>query len=345
VAEFLITLLKIFVVFGSVLGAMAYLTYFERKVLARMQARVGPNRTGPRGLLQPVADGVKLLVKESPIPARADKGVFRVAPVLVFVPALLVWAVMPFGPGFTVFGQRISESVASINVAVLYVLAMGSIGVYGIVMAGWSSNNKYALLGGLRSSAQVVSYEVTLGISLLGALMIAGTMNLGEIVEAQRGTWFPGVPILEYIPRWIVLPQLLGFALYLISAVAETNRAPFDLPEAESELVAGFHVEYSGFGFAMFFLAEYINMLAVSALASAIFLGGYLGPPIPFVPAAVAGIFWFLAKMSIFIFFYYWLRATLPRFRYDQLISLCWKVMLPLVLLNVLVTAIVKLFV
>ncbi len=338
-AEFLITLLKIFIVFGAVLGAMAYMTYFERKVLARMQARIGPNRVGPWGLLQPVADGVKLLTKESPIPANADKWVYLLAPVLVFVPALLVWAVIPFGPGFTAFGERISQSIANINVALLYVLAMTSVGVYGIVMAGWASNNKYALLGGLRSSAQVVSYEVTLGISLIGAIMLAGSMNLGDIVEAQRGTWF------GFLPRWFVLPQLLGFTLYLISAVAETNRAPFDLPEAESELVAGFHVEYGGFGFAMFFLGEYISMLAVSALASAVFLGGYLGPTIPFVPAALTGVFWFAAKMAIFIFFYYWLRATLPRFRYDQLISLCWKVMLPLALLNILVTAIVKLLV
>lgn len=337
-AELLITLAKIVVVFGAVLTAMAYMTYFERKVLARMQSRIGPNRTGPFGLFQPVADGVKLLVKEAPIPAKADKAVYLIAPVMVFVPALLTWAVIPFGPGFTAFGREIGQSIANINVALLYVLAMGSVGVYGLVMAGWASNNKYALLGGLRSSAQVISYEVTLGLSLIGVIIMAGSMNLSEIVLAQSGTWF------GFLPRWFVLPQVLGFALFLISAVAETNRAPFDLPEAETELVAGFHVEYGGFGFAMFFLGEYISMLAVSALASAIFLGGWLGPTIPFLPAPVQGVFWFLMKMAIFIFFYFWLRATLPRFRYDQLISLCWKVMLPLSLLNLLATAIFRLW-
>lgn len=336
--ELLITLAKIGVVFGGVLTTMAYLTYFERKVLARMQSRIGPNRTGPFGLFQPLADGVKLLVKEAPIPAKADKAVYLIAPVMVFVPALLTWAVIPFGPGFTAFGRPIGQSIANINVALLYVLAMGSVGVYGLVMAGWASNNKYALLGGLRSSAQVISYEVTLGLSLMGAVMMAGSMNLSEIVLAQSGTWF-GI-----LPRWFVLPQLLGFALFLTSAVAETNRAPFDLPEAETELVAGFHVEYGGFGFAMFFLGEYINMLAASALASAVFLGGWLGPTIPFLPPAVQGVFWFVAKMAIFVFFYFWLRATLPRFRYDQLISLCWKIMLPLSLVNLLATAIFRLW-
>lgn len=337
--EVLVVLVKIVVVIAVVLSAMAYLTYFERKVLARMQARIGPNRTGPNGLFQPLADGLKLLTKEPFVPARADKPVFLLAPMLVMVPALMTWAVVVFGPGFSVFGRNVSMYVSNINVGVLYVLAMGSIGVYGIVMAGWASNNKYAAMGGLRSSAQVISYEVTLGLSLLGALMMAGSMNLNEVIQAQSGTY------LGFLPRWFVLPQALGFALYLTSAIAETNRAPFDLPEAESELVAGFHVEYSGFGFAMFFLGEYINMLGVAALASMVFLGGWLGPGLPFVPAPVMGVFWFFAKMGIFIFFYFWLRATLPRFRYDQLMALCWKVMLPLALLNILVTGLVKLVV
>ncbi|MDQ3855007.1 MAG: NADH-quinone oxidoreductase subunit NuoH [Chloroflexota bacterium] len=335
-SELLITLGKIVVVFGAVLGAMAYLTYFERKVLARMQARIGPNRTGPVGVLQPMADGLKLLTKEAPIPERADRWVYLLAPVMVFVPALLTWAVVPFGPTFRVFGRNISMFIANINVGLIYMLAMSSVGVYGIVMAGWASNNKYAMIGGLRSTAQVISYEATLGLSLVGAIMMAGSLNLTDIVHAQQGTWF-GI-----IPRWNVLPQALGFTLFLISAIAETNRAPFDLPEAESELVAGFHVEYGGFGFAMFFLAEYISMLAVSALASVMFLGGWLGPHIPLVPDSVQGVFWFLSKMAIFIFFYFWLRATLPRFRYDHLMTLCWKVMLPLVLLNILVTGLVK---
>ncbi len=332
-----IMLAKILVVFVVVLTTMAYLTYFERKVLARMQSRLGPNRTGPYGLLQPLADGLKLLTKEPNLPASADKFVFFLAPVLVLIPALMVWAVIPFGPAFTAFGRQIVLSITDINVGLLYVLAMGSLGVYGIVMAGWSSNNKYAALGGLRSSAQLISYEATLGISLVGALLMAGSLNLRDIVEAQQGT------ILGFIPKWFILPQILGFTLYLTSAIAETNRAPFDLPEAETELVAGFHTEYSGFQFAMFFLGEYINMLAVSAIASTVFLGGWLGPNIPFLPTAIEGPIWFAVKMAIFIFFYVWLRATLPRFKYDQLMRLCWKVMLPLALANILITAAIKL--
>jgi len=332
--DLFITLAKIVVLFGGVLTGMAYLTYFERKVLARMQSRIGPNRVGPRGLLQPAADGVKLLTKEAPIPARADKWVFFLAPVMVFVPALLTWSVVPFGDSFKLFGRTIVPNIATVNVGVIFMLAMSSVGVYGIVMAGWASNNKYAMIGGLRSTAQVISYEATLGLSLVGAILMSGSLDLTEIVRSQQGTYF------GLIPRWHVLPQVLGFSLFLISAIAETNRAPFDLPEAESELVAGFHVEYSGFGFAMFFLAEYISMLAVSALASTVYLGGWLGPNIPFVPEPIQGVFWFLAKMSIFIFFYFWLRATLPRFRYDHLMTLCWKIMLPLALLNILVTGI-----
>ncbi len=335
--DLLIILGTILLVFIAVLTGMAYLTYFERKVLARMQSRIGPNRTGPLGLLQPVADGVKLLTKEGSLPAKADKSVFLIAPVMVFVPALLAWAAIPFGPGFTAFGRQIGMRIADLNVGLIYILAMGSIGVYGIVMAGWASNNKYALLGGLRSSAQVISYEVTLGLSLIGVLLMAGSLNLSEIVAAQQGTYF------RLIPKWFVLPQILGFVVFLVSAIAETNRPPFDLPEAESELVAGFHVEYGGFGFAMFFLAEYISMLAISALASTVFLGGWLGPSIPLLPDALEGVFWFSAKMAIFIFFYFWLRATLPRFRYDQLMSLCWKIMLPIALLNIGLTGIIKL--
>ncbi len=338
-AEFFITLIKIIVLFGGVLTVMAYLTYFERKVVARMQSRIGPNRTGPIGLMQPLADGLKLLTKEPFVPRRADKVVFLLAPVLAFIPALLTWAVVPFGPDFTVLGRKISMVVADVNVALIYMLAMSSVGVYGIIMAGWGSNNKYAVMGALRSSAQVISYEVALGLSLIGTIMIAGSLNLGDIIHAQQGTY------VGFVPRWNVIPQIVGFTLFLTSAIAETNRAPFDLPEAESELVAGYHVEYSGFGFAMFFLAEYINMLTVSAVASVAFLGGWLGPAIPFVPAPINGVVWMLLKMSIFIFFYFWLRSTLPRFRYDQLMSLCWKVMLPLALLNILVTGIVKLFV
>lgn len=338
-AEFIITIIKVIIVFGGVLTTMAYLTYFERKVLARMQARIGPNRTGPMGLLQPAADGIKLLLKEPSIPAKADKLVFMIAPIMAFVPAVVAWSVVPFGPDFEAFGHKVVMSVADINVAILYMLAMSAVGVYGIIMAGWGSNNKYAVLGSLRSAAQVISYEVTLGLALLGSLMMAGSLNLGDIIQSQQGLY------LGFVPRWNIIPQIVGFGIFLTSAIAETNRAPFDLPEAESELVAGYHVEYSGFGFAMFFLAEYINMLTVSAVASVVFLGGWLGPTLPFIPEPIMGVIWFVLKMSIFVFLYFWLRATLPRFRYDQLMSLCWKIMLPLALLNILVTGIVKLFV
>lgn len=335
--EVLLTVVKIAIVMFAVMTAMAYLTYFERKVLARMQSRYGPNRAGPLGLLQPLADALKLISKEDVIPAAADKAVFYLAPIMIFVPALLAWAVIPFGDPIRigdvtiplqVTGTWLDDRLIGLNVGVIYVLALGSIGVYGVVMAGWASNNKYALLGGLRSGSQVISYEVSLGLGLMGVLMLAQSMDLNRIVDAQRSqSW------LGFLPGWYIFVQPLGFLIYLTSAIAETNRAPFDLPEAETELVAGFHVEYSGFRFALFFLAEYINMLVVSALATVLFLGGYGG-----LFGLPDGVWWFVAKMALFIFFYYWLRATLPRLRYDQLMSLCWKVLLPLALLNIVVT-------
>ncbi len=326
--QVVLTAVKIVLVMFAVMTAMAYLTYFERKVLARMQSRYGPNRAGPFGLLQPLADALKLISKETIVPAAADRAVFYLAPLIIFVPALLAWAVIPFGDPITVLGVTIPLQITQLNVGVLYILALGSLGVYGVVMAGWSSNNKYALLGGLRSSSQVISYEVSLGLGLMGVLMLARSLDLNQIVDAQRAH-----PWLGFLPGWFIFVQPLGFAIYLISAIAETNRAPFDLPEAETELVAGFHVEYSGFRFAMFFLAEYINMLVVSALATTLFLGGYAG-----VFGLPDGVWWFVAKMALFIFVYYWLRATLPRLRYDQLMSLCWKVLLPLALVNILIT-------
>jgi NADH-quinone oxidoreductase subunit H len=328
-SDVLLVVVKIVIVMFAVMTAMAYLTYFERKVLARMQSRYGPNRAGPFGLLQPLADAVKLISKEDVIPAAADKAVFYLAPVMIFVPALLAWAVIPFGEPLRIGDAVIPLQITELNVGVLYVLALGSIGVYGVVMAGWASNNKYALLGGLRSSSQVISYEVSLGLGLMGVLMLARSMDLNQIVDAQRWphAW------LGVIPGWYVFVQPLGFLIYLTSAIAETNRAPFDLPEAETELVAGFHVEYSAFRFALFFLAEYINMLVVSALATVLFFGGYAAPF-----GLADGVWWFVAKMAVFIFVYYWLRATLPRLRYDQLMALCWKVLLPLALLNILVT-------
>jgi NADH-quinone oxidoreductase subunit H len=329
-ALFVANLVLMVVVMGGVLTAMAYYTWAERKLLAAFQDRVGPTRSGPFGLLQPLADAVKLLTKEDLIPAGADRWLFIVSPLLAFITAVVGFAVVPWGPGFEVFGVPVNGYVADVNVALLFVLAMGSIGVYGLILGGWASNNKYSLLGGLRAAAQVISYELILGLSLTGVVLLAGTLSLVEVTEAQAGRSYFGV-----LPGWFIFVQPLGFILYLIAAVAETNRSPFDLPEAETELVGGFHTEYSGFRFAMFFLAEYINMIMVSAIASVMFLGGYNGPLLP-------GPHWLIIKMTLFVFLYVWLRATLPRFRFDQLMGLAWKVLLPLCLLNLLVTALIR---
>lgn len=313
----LATIFKIAVVMGLVLLAVAYLTLLERKVIGDIQVRFGPSRVGPFGTLQPIADGIKLLFKEDIIPANADRFIFFLAPAISFIPALIVFAVIPFGPSFV---------ITDVNVGLLYIFAVASLGVYGIVLAGWASNSKYSLLGGLRSAAQMVSYELSLGLSVLGVVMMSGSLSLVDIVEAQGGTWY-GI-----FPNWNVIPQFLGFVIFLVSSIAELNRAPFDLPEAETELVAGFHTEYSSMKFAMFFLAEYANMIAASALVTTLFLGGWQGP---FFPPVV----WFLLKVFAFIFLFIWLRATLPRFRYDQLMGFGWKVLLPLALANVMLTA------
>lgn len=313
----LATLFKICLVVGLLLLAVAYLTWLERKVIGDIQVRFGPSRVGPFGLLQPIADGIKLMFKEDVVPANADRVIFILAPALSFVPALIVFAVIPFGPSFV---------ITDVNVGLLYVFAVASLGVYGSVLAGWASNSKYSLLGGLRSSAQMVSYELALGLSVLGVVMMTGSLSLVDIVEAQKGTW------LGILPRWNIFPQFLGFVIFLISSNAELNRAPFDLPEAETELVAGFHTEYSSMKFALFFMAEYANMIAVAALATTLFLGGWRGPLLP-------PVIWFLLKVFAFIFLFIWVRATLPRFRYDQLMGFGWKVLLPLALANVMFTA------
>jgi NADH-quinone oxidoreductase subunit H len=316
------TLFKIVVVIGLIILAVAYLTLLERKLIGDIQVRFGPSRVGPFGLLQPLADGLKLLFKEEVVPANADRLIFSLAPALSFFPALIVFAVIPFGPSFV---------IADVNVGLLYVFAVASLGVYGIVLAGWASNSKYSLLGGLRSAAQMVSYELSLGLSVLGVVMMTGSLSLVDIVEAQGGTWY-GI-----FPQWNLFPQFLGFLIFLISSIAELNRAPFDLPEAETELVAGFHTEYSSMKFAMFFMAEYANMISASALASTLFLGGWQGPLLP-------PLLWFLLKIFGFLFLFIWLRATLPRFRYDQLMGFGWKVLLPLALANVMLTAAAILF-
>lgn len=302
------------------LTGMAYMTLFERRVISRMQVRLGPNRTGPSGLLQPLADALKLFFKEDIAPAAADGLLYPIAPALALVAALASFAVIPVGPPLNVGGTFIEPQIVELPVSLLYLIGASSLGVYGIVFGGWASGSKYSLLGGLRAAAQVVSYELVLGLALVGVVMISGTVALGGIVEGQaRSVWY-------------ILLQPLGFILYFVAAVAEVNRAPFDLPEAETELVAGYHTEYSGMRFAMYYIAEYVNMITVSAVAATLFLGGWLGPFLP-------GPHWLLLKMLAFLFLFVWLRATLPRLRYDQLMWLSWSVLLPLGLLNVVLTA------
>jgi NADH-quinone oxidoreductase subunit H len=321
---------------GLILAAMtvgfAYVTYYERKTLARMQTRIGPNRAGPWGLFQPVADGVKLIFKEEFIPKNADKLLFILAPVITVVPALIITAVVPWGREITLFGHQIHLYLANVNVGILYLGAVASIAVYGIVLAGWSSNNKYAMMGGIRSTAQMISYELALGLSFVSVTLLAGSMSLVDIVEAQGANGFLG---------WIVwnLSQPLGFILFMIAALAETNRAPFDLPEAEHELTAGYHTEYSGMKFAMFYMAEYIKIIAISMIASTLFLGGYLGPFIDQLPWL--GPIYLFIKTIFVIFIFIWIRATWPRFRYDQLMAFGWKVLLPLGFLNIFIAAVV----
>jgi NADH-quinone oxidoreductase subunit H len=319
--------IKSVVIFGIILGGFAYLTLFERRVLARMQTRIGPNRAGPWGLLQPVADGIKLIFNEELIPKQADKVLFILAPVITVVPALIILAVIPLGPEVTLFGRSYYLGLASnVNVGVLYILAVASIAVYGIVIAGWASGNKYALMGGVRSTAQMVSYELALALAFVGPIMLAGSMSIDAIIEGQRQL------------VWYFLVQPLGFVIFVIAMVAEINRSPFDMPEAEQELVAGYHAEYSGMKFALFFMAEYGKMIAVSFIAATIFLGGYLGPFLDRWP--LLGPIYLFIKVVALLFFIVWLRATFPRFRYDQLMAFGWKVLLPLGLLNVVITGV-----
>jgi NADH-quinone oxidoreductase subunit H len=389
----IVVLPKVVILLFALLTALAYLTWFERKVVAHIQSRWGPFRVGPHGLLQPLADGLKFLFKEDVTPAGADKFAYFLAPFLALSLAITSIAVIPFGPkGLKIFGQATPTGIANLNIGLLILFAITSMGVYGVALAGWSSNSKYPLLGGLRSSAQMISYELAMTMSVVGVILMAGTFNLSEIVTSQQGFYWWG------LPRWNVIgwpmPQVLGFLLFFTAAVAETNRAPFDLAEAESELVAGFHTEYSSFKFAMFFMAEYAAMITVSCLATILFFGGWLSP-FPqtglffwarYIPAAafalaglalmahgvryitifgrlvlpvlgvallglgvlfalpgvigfVQGPFWFLLKISVFLFIYVWTRGTLPRFRYDQLMNFGWKVLLPLSIVNVVLTS------
>ncbi len=309
------------VVIFLLLTGMAYMTWFERRVISRLQVRLGPNRVGLAGLLQPLADALKLFFKEDVRPSRADRLLFPLAPAISLFAALAAFAVVPLGPNVQIAGVTMPGAVAGLSVGLLYLIGVSSLGVYGLVLGGWASGSKYSLIGGLRAAAQVVSYELILGMALVSVAIVSGTLSLGGIVEGQANR-------LPYI-----ILQPLAFLLYLIAAVAETNRAPFDLPEADTELVAGYHTEYGGMRFAMFFIAEYINVITVSALAATVFFAGWSGPALP-------GPHWLFVKMLVFLFLFVWLRATLPRLRYDQLMRLCWSVLLPLALVNLLATAI-----
>jgi NADH-quinone oxidoreductase subunit H len=390
-AYLIVPIIKIAILVLVVLTVDAYLTWLERKVIAHIQARWGPHRVGPHGLLQPLADGVKFIFKEDPMPANVDKAAYIIAPFITLMLALTSLAVIPFGPQkFTIWGYQTTVGIADVNISLLVLFAITALGVYGIALAGWGSNNKYSLLGGLRSSAQMISYELSLTLSVVGVLLIAGDFSLRNIVEQQGASG-------QGLLTWNIFPQIIGFTCFFMSAIAETNRVPFDLPEAESELVAGYHTEYASMKFAMFFIAEYTSMIAVSCLATILFFGGWLSPfpaswtfthylpsllliasglwvifdgmryehvtgkillsvigavitaigvalLIPQLAAIVQGPFWFFAKVFVFLFVYIWMRGTLPRFRYDQLMSFGWKFLLPLSIVNVIITSAVILW-
>jgi NADH-quinone oxidoreductase subunit H len=320
----LIAVVKVVIVFAGMMLIVAYMTLMERKVLGHMQIRYGPNRVGPFGLLQPVADGLKLFFKEDISVPFANRVIYTLAPTVLVITAISSYAVIPFGDSIKIMGKSIDLVVADVNVGLLYLFAISSLGVYGVVMGGWASNSKYSLLGSIRSSAQMISYELSLGLSIMGVLMITGSLSLTRIVEAQSSVWF-------------ILYQPLGFIIYLISAVAECSRTPFDLTECDNELVAGYQTEYSSMKFALYYLAEYAHILVVSSVAVTLFFGGWHGPILP-------PVIWFLIKIFFFIFFFIWIRATFPRFRYDQLMKFGWKVLFPLALLNIMLTAVGLIF-
>ncbi len=320
----LILITKVLAIFVLFAAAPLVLVLAERQILGRLQSRYGPNRVGWSGWLQTAADGLKLGIKEDMMPAGSDKGIFWFAPIIMVMPAMAAWAIVPFGPTVEL-GRSIGLWIADLNVGVLYFLAMGSLGAYGVVMAGWASNSKYAHFGALRATAQLISYELVLGLGVLAVVLYSGTLSLVDIVDAQKGLWF-------------IVPQFVGFLLFLFAAVAETNRAPFDLPEAETELVAGFHVEFSGMRWAFFFMAEYANILLMSAVITTLFLGGWHGWTIPGAEG-LTSVFWFLLKTLTFVFLFFLFRATLPRFRYDQLMNFCWKILIPIGVVNLIAAA------
>lgn len=320
------TIVKVVAVFAVVMGMVAYLTLAERKILGYIQVRYGPNRVGPFGLFQPIADGIKTFFKEDVVPARADRNLFVIAPMISITAAIALFAVIPFGEQIEIFGRIVSFTIANLDIGLLYVFAIASLGEYGIVLAGWSGYNKYGLMGALRAAAQMISYEIALALSVMGVLMISGTLNLGEIVQKQVG-W-----------NWNILYQPFGFIFYIICALAEINRTPFDMPEAEAELACGFNIEYSSMKFALFFMAEYAHLMAVCAIATTLFLGGWDGPFN--LPPALSWI-WFVAKTAILVYFFIWERGTFPRLRYDQIMRFGWKFLLPLTLANIFVTGLI----
>jgi NADH-quinone oxidoreductase subunit H len=323
VFDILIDVIRSLVIIIALLTGMAYMTWFERRAISRLQVRIGPNRVGPTGLAQPLADALKLFFKEDVRPTMADRFLYPLAPGISLLAALAAFAVIPIGPTITIGGRPIDLVIQDMPVALLYLIGASSLGIYGVVLGGWSSGSKYSLLGALRGGAQVVSYELALGLALVGVVLVSGTLSIAQIVDEQAHS----VPFVVFQP--------LGFLLYFTAAIAETNRAPFDLPEAEQELVAGYHTEYSGFRFALYYIAEYVNVLTVSAVAATLFFGGWVGPF-----NLINGPWWLLIKMTVFAFIFVWLRATLPRLRYDQLMRFAWGLLLPLGLLNVLVTAV-----
>ncbi len=335
VDNFVIPLLQIVIVLNATLVGVTYMVLLERKVIAWAQSRLGPMRVGPYGILQPIADVIKLMIKEDITPARADRWVFTAAPIIAVVPAFIVYAVIPFGETAHLFGRTITLYITDINVGLLYIVSVASVGVYGIILAGYSSNSKYPLLASLRASAQLISYEVAVTLTLVSVILMAGSLSMVSIVHAQRDAGF-----------WFAFVQPIAFGIFLVGGLAETNRAPFDLPEAEQELTGGFHTEYSGMRFALFFLAEYANMIVVSSVATTLFLGGWLRP-FPNVAAlafldVIPDWTWFLAKSFVFLYVFIWVRATLPRYRYDQLMRLGWKFLIPLAIVNLVVTGFVK---
>ena len=344
-AEAGIVVLRVILVFALLLGATVINVWAERKIVADMQSRIGPKRAGPWGILQTVADGLKLFFKESVIPRKVELGMYLLAPFLAVIPAFLIFTVVPFGAPFTIAGETVILQGADLNIGLLFILAMSSLAVYAVVLAGWSSGSKYPLLGGVRATAQAISYEAAMGLAMVAVVMFTatqgdstGTLSLAEIVVLQDGTW-AGI-----VPRWNLFPQVVAFVIFMIAIVAETNRAPFDLVEAEQEIVGGFHTEYSGMRFAMFFLAEYINIFSMSAIAATLFLGGWNGPTwegtLPAFVSAILPTFWFLLKTYAVVFVFFWLRATLPRLRYDQLMSLGWKRLIPAGMTWIVVSAI-----